>query len=324
MELLLQDVIQALDGECLNEGSWDKTKIKCVSTDSRKITTGCLFIPLKGENFDGHAFISTVFDKGAYASLTEERLVRDSRLCMIYVKNTKKALLRFAEYYRSLFDIPVIGVTGSVGKTSTKEIIAATISARFNVHKTEGNYNNEIGLPLTLLKLEQGHEAAVIEMGMNHFGEIHELSLTARPDIAVITNIGTSHIEHLGSREGILKAKLEILDGLSAKGLLIINGDNDLLSTVENVPFKMVKFGLAEKYPYYAQNIVSFSDYTTAEIYTPKGTYPITITALGEHMIYNTLAAVSILGYPKKKSLEALLLIYQVKCVCRLKPLKMV
>lgn len=309
MNLHLQDIVKALGGKCLNPGKFESGSVQSIHTDSRQIMSDSLFIPLKGEKFDGHEFISMVFDKGVIATLTEEDSVRDNRLYTIYVKDTKEALLTLAHYYRSLFEIPVIGVTGSVGKTSTKEIIASVLSSKFNVHKTEGNFNNEIGLPLTLFKLQKEHEVAVIEMGMNHFGEIHKLSLTASPQIAVITNIGTSHIEHLGSREGILKAKLEILDGLDEKGLLIINGDNDLLGSIAERPFKTIKYGLKEHLPYYAKNIISKVNSTTADIFTPKDVYTITIAALGEHMIYNTLAAIAIaehLGLTKSEILRGL------------------
>ncbi|WP_171903747.1 UDP-N-acetylmuramoyl-tripeptide--D-alanyl-D-alanine ligase [Cellulosilyticum sp. I15G10I2] len=309
MELRLQDILEALQGKCLNPNRLDNNIVQSISTDSRQIGFSSLFIPLKGENFDGHQFIPHIFEKGAVATLTEYPVIKDERLCTIYVENTQEALLRLAKYYRSLFQIPVIGITGSVGKTSTKEIIAAVLSARFNVHKTAGNYNNEIGLPLTLFKLERHHEVAVVEMGMNHFGEIHKLSLTACPQIGVITNIGTSHIENLGSREGILKAKLEILDGLDSDGLLIINGDNDLLSTIEEKSFKVIRYGMKDHQDYYAKNIISQADKTTAEVFTPNAFYQVAISALGEHMIYNTLAAIAIaeeLGLTRDEILKGL------------------
>lgn len=292
MELFLQDIVDAVGGECLNPSSIRETTVKAIETDSRGLLGDSLFVPLKGENFDGHEFISMVFDKGAIATLTQERNVVDPRLCTIYVKSTQKALLDLAQYYRQIWNIPVVGVTGSVGKTSTKEIIAAVLSGKFRVHKTEGNYNNEIGLPLTLFKLKEEHEVAVIEMGMNHFGEIHNLTMATRPKIGVITNIGTSHIENLGSREGILKAKLEMLEGLEPEGLLVVNGDNDLLNTLKNIPFKLIKYGMSPEHPYHAQNIKYDADVTTADIVTPKGQYKVSIVALGEHMIYNTLAAI--------------------------------
>ncbi len=309
MELELQAVIQAVGGRCLNPDRLGGHIIRHINTDSRQIDKFSLFVPLKGDRFDGHKFISQVFDQGAAATLTEECIVQDDRLCTIWVKDTKEALLKLAAYYRSLFEIPVIAVTGSVGKTSTKEIIAAVLSAKFNVHKTEGNYNNEIGLPLTLFKLNKTHQVAVLEMGMNHFGEIHNLSMTAHPQIAVITNIGTSHIENLGSREGILKAKLEILDGLDDKGLLVINGDNDMLKTVKGMPYKTIYYGMSHHSAYYAENIKSDKESTVADIFTPNEKYSIKINALGEHMVYNSLAAVAIaehLGLTKDEIVNGL------------------
>lgn len=294
MKLSIEAIIKAVDGKCLNLEQIDKTKcIEAIATDSRNIPAESLFVPLRGERFDGHVFIKDVYDKGAKVTLTMNSEVVDARLCHVQVKDTNKALLDLARAYRQQFDIPVVGITGSVGKTSTKEMVAAVLSGKFKVHKTEGNFNNEIGLPLTLFKLEKAHEAAVIEMGMNHFGEIHNLSTTACPQIGIITNIGTSHIENLGSREGILKAKLEILDGLSQEGLLIVNGDNDLLSTLKDVGVAVTTYGLSNQNDYWAKAIHSKGTQTYATVVSPRETYEIAIEALGEHMVYNTLAAIA-------------------------------
>ncbi|MBP3887169.1 MAG: UDP-N-acetylmuramoyl-tripeptide--D-alanyl-D-alanine ligase [Cellulosilyticum sp.] len=293
MRLTIQDIVEAVQGKLLVPNT-ESVVIHEITTDSRQMVNQGLFIPLRGERFDGHQFIGQVYDKGAVATLTMEEDIVDSRLVTIWVKDTGKALLDLAQFYRKTFDIPVIGITGSVGKTSTKEMIAATLSGKWNVHKTEGNFNNEIGLPLTLFKLKPEHEVAVIEMGMNHFGEIHNLTTAALPDVAVITNVGTSHIENLGSREGILKAKLEILDGLSSDGLLVINGDNDLLGELKDLSVSKVTYGLNPKNDYWAKNIKNEGMYTLAEVTTPKAQYSIRIKALGEHMVYNTLAAIAI------------------------------
>ncbi|MGL6174307.1 MAG: UDP-N-acetylmuramoyl-tripeptide--D-alanyl-D-alanine ligase, partial [Cellulosilyticaceae bacterium] len=259
--------------------------------------------------FDGHHYISTVFEKGAIVVLSENKEVVDSRLTTIWVEDTKKALLKLSSYYRSLFNIPIIAVTGSVGKTTTKDMIAAVLSGKYNVHKTQGNYNNEIGLPLTLFELQKEHEIAVLEMGMNHFGEIHNLSITAKPHIGVITNIGTSHIENLGSREGILKAKLEILDGLEDKGLIVINGDDDLLETIKETSFPVLRCGKNNRNPYYAREIVCESMNVSAMLVTPKTEYEVQINAPGEHMIYNTLVAIAVaeeLGLTKEEILNGI------------------
>lgn len=293
MQLTIQDIVEAVQGKLLTPIT-SEIKIHEVTTDSRQMVKDGLFIPLRGERFDGHQFIGQVYNKGVVATLTMEERIEDSRLATIYVNDTGKALLDLAQFYRKRFKIPVIGITGSVGKTSTKEMIAATLSGKWQVHKTEGNFNNEIGLPLTLFKLKPEHEVAVIEMGMNHFGEIHNLTTAALPNVAVITNVGTSHIENLGSREGILKAKLEILDGLSPQGLLVINGDNDLLGGLKDLNVSKVTYGLSPENDYWAEKIRSEGMYTLAEVKTPKAHYSIRIKALGEHMVYNTLAAIAI------------------------------
>ena len=292
MQLTIQDIVKAVKGKLITSVS--DVIIHEITTDSRQMVNQGLFVPLKGERFDGHQFISQVYDKGVVATLTMEETVVDPRLVTIWVEDTGKALLDLAQFYRKTFEIPVIGITGSVGKTSTKEMIAAVLSGKWNVHKTEGNFNNEIGLPLTLFKLKPEHEVAVVEMGMNHFGEIHNLTTAALPDVGVITNVGTSHIENLGSREGILKAKLEILDGLSPEGILVINGDNDLLGNLEDLSVSKVTYGLDSKNDYWAKDIRNEGMYTLAEVITPKTHYSIRIKALGEHMVYNTLAAIAI------------------------------
>lgn len=300
--LTVAEVVKATNGTLLNP-ELVVGDIQTITTDSRKIMVQGLFIPLKGDRFDGHDFIATVYDKGAVATLTMTKEVKDNRLATILVNDTRKALLDLARYYRLKFTIPVIGITGSVGKTSTKEMIAATLSGKWHVHKTEGNFNNEIGLPLTLFELDSTDEVAVIEMGMNHFGEIHNLTTTALPDVAVITNIGSSHIENLGSREGILKAKLEIIDGMKPEGLLILNGDNDLLKTVGQLPVHCVTYGLEETNDYRATHIQIKEMATWADIITPHEMYQICIPALGEHMVYNTLAAIAVAehyGYKKE------------------------
>ncbi len=295
MKLRLEDILKAVNGKCLNREVFDETKqISDIITDSRVISTDSLFVPLRGERFDGHVFIKDVYDKGARLTLTMNEEIVDARLCTILVEDTSKALLDLGHFYRKQFNIPVIGITGSVGKTSTKEIVAAILSGRYNVHKTEGNFNNEIGVPLTLFKLRPEHEIAVIEMGMNHFGEIHNLSYAATPNIGIITNIGTSHIENLGSREGILAAKLEILDGMAAGGKLIVCGDNDLLGKLPRQKVEVIFYGFTDSKPYKAENIVSEGEYTRAHITTPCAIYDIEIKALGEHMIYNVLAGIAV------------------------------
>ena len=195
------------------------TIINNFSKDTRTILPNDMYIGIKGENFDGNAFCEKALVAGAIGCITDGEIDASifknySSKIIIQVKNSIVALQKIANYKRNLYNIPVIAITGSVGKTSTKDIIASVVSKKYKVLKTEGNLNNQIGLPLTILKL-QNHTAMVVEMGMGNLGEISNLSKIAEPNIAVITNIGTSHIGNLGSRENILKAKLEILDGLS-------------------------------------------------------------------------------------------------------------
>jgi len=219
------------------------TEIASVSTDTRTIEAGSLFIPLRGERFDGHRFIEEAIIKGASAVLTEKPL-EDARVPYILVPDTGEALMKLAERYKERYRLKTVGITGSVGKTTTKEMTASVLGESYKTLKTEGNLNNFVGLPLTVLRLDRTFEAAVLEMGMSSFGEISRLTQIAKPDAAVITTIGVSHIEYLGSREGILQAKLEILEGLKPDGVAILNGDEPLLYALKGtLPVKTVYFG---------------------------------------------------------------------------------
>jgi len=204
----LQDIVKAVEGDvCITEN----ISIENISIDSRNIKENALFIPIKGENFDGHDYIEKAFSEGAIACLSDKDIKIENKI-IIQVKDTKEALKDLAKYYLRLFDIPVIAITGSVGKTTTKDMIYSVLSTKYKVLKTSGNFNNEIGLPLTIFNLEDCHQIIILEMGMSNFGEINSLSEIAKPDIAVITNIGVSHIENLKTRENIFKAKcLEIV-----------------------------------------------------------------------------------------------------------------
>ena len=201
--------------------------------DSRKVEPGYLFFATRGERVDGHSFIPQVVEKGAALVVCEE--APEVHVPYILVKDTFAALKTVAAFYREQLDIPIIGVTGSVGKTSTKEMIAAGLSTKFNVLKTQGNFNNEVGLPLTILSIREEHDAAVVEMGISHFGEMHRLSEIAKPDICVITNIGQCHLENLIDRDGVLRAKSEIFDFMKKDGFVVLNGDDDKLATIKEI-----------------------------------------------------------------------------------------
>ena len=232
--MTLEQITAACSGRYVGEEGAKQTSVGGVVIDSRLAEPGYLFIPIKGERVDGHTFIPAVFEKGVAAVLSEVELSQPAGP-YILVESTAQALKDIAEYYRSTLQIPVIGIAGSVGKTSTKEMIASVLAQKFCVLKTEGNFNNEIGLPLTILKIRPEHEAAVVEMGISDFGEMHRLAKVARPDICVMTNIGLCHLEKLKSRDGILKAKSEMFDFLTEDGVVILNGNDDKLSTIHTV-----------------------------------------------------------------------------------------
>ena len=267
--------------------------IPSVCTDTRKIEKGCLFIAIVGERFDGHSFAAQAAELGAAAVICQKPV--ECAVPVLYVEDTRNAYLDIAGYYRSRFSIPLVGITGSVGKTTTKEFIALALSAKYRTLKTEGNFNNDIGMPATLLRLDNSFEAAVIEMGMNHFGEIHALTLRSRPTMGVITNIGVSHIENLGSREGILKAKLELLDGMEAGAPLLLNADNDMLATVALSGRPVYRFGIEnEAADFRAVNIRTQGGSTAFEILYDGGRVAITIPTVGNHNVLNALCAFAV------------------------------
>ncbi|MCD8364891.1 MAG: UDP-N-acetylmuramoyl-tripeptide--D-alanyl-D-alanine ligase [Clostridiales bacterium] len=209
-------------------------EVEGVVIDSRQVQEGFLYVAMRGERVDGHRFIPDVFEKGAAAVLSEE-ILKEPAGPYILVESCPQALKDIAEYYRSTLTIPVVGIAGSVGKTSTKEMIAAVLEQRYCVLKTEGNFNNEIGLPLTLLRIRPEHEVAVVEMGISDFGEMHRLAKMARPDVCVMTNIGQCHLENLIDRDGVLRAKSEIFDYLKSDGVVVLNGNDDKLSAIGDI-----------------------------------------------------------------------------------------
>ncbi len=270
-----------------------------ISTDSRDIDENTLFIALVGERFDAHDFIDDVLSKGAKAVVCSKSVGDDPRI--LYVEDTGKALLDIAHGYRKLFDIPFVGLTGSVGKTTSKGMIYAVVKKKFDTLRTAGNLNNEIGVPKTLFCLEEHHEAAVIEMGMNHFDEISRISNAVEPSIACITNVGTAHIENLGSREGILKAKCEILDGMAKGSTLIINGDNDMLATIERDDYKILRFGIdGENLDMRAESISSDAFGSTFTAVYKDERAEVFVPSVGLHNVYNAMCAMCVgmeLGY---------------------------
>lgn len=244
--LTLQKIAEVCGGTYIGSGEDKEKSIAGAVIDSRLVQQDYLFIPIRGERVDGHKFIPEVFEKGALAVLSEERLENPAG-AYILVESAQTAMKMLAAYYRRSLDVKVVGITGSVGKTSTKEMIASVLAQKYNVLKTEGNLNNEIGLPLTIFKIRQQHQVAVLEMGISEFGEMHRLSEMAQPDICVITNIGLCHLENLLTRDGILKAKTESFEHLAKNGTVVLNGDDDKLCEKKVVNGKPAYFyGLAQ------------------------------------------------------------------------------
>lgn len=298
-DLLMKNVLQITGGELIT----GKDDIVCddFSKDSRTINEGEIFVGIQKETFNGNLFWKEALNKGAKAVIVEgidfdeKEIKQYKNKTIVRVEDTIEAIGKIANYKRNQANIPVIAVTGSVGKTSTKDIIANILSMKYKTLKTEGNFNNDIGLPFTLLKLKE-HQAVVLEMGMNHFKEIRKSTQIANPTISVITNIGTSHIGNLGSRENILKAKLEILDGMKTKSL-IINNDNDLLNEFYNIPnddIEITTIGIRKKSDIMAENIVLGERNSQFICKTKESSFQVNVPVGGEHFVYNALIGVAV------------------------------
>ena len=313
-DLTIKNILEVTKGKLLVGN--EEYICKNYSKDTRIIKKEDCYIGIKGENFDGNMFWEKALENGASTVIVQnveieaEKLKKWSNKNIIKVENTLEALYEIARYKRNLYDIPIIAITGSVGKTSTKDIVANVVSKKYKTLKTEGNNNNNIGLPFTILKMKD-EEAVVLEMGMNHFGEISLLASIANPNICIITNIGTSHIGNLGSRENILKAKLEILEG-SKKRAVIINNDNDLLHKwyEENKEKYNIKtYSIKEKSDVMAKNIDLKEQSSNFTCKINGKEEKITVPVGGEHFILNSLCAITVgevLGIENKKIIEGI------------------
>jgi UDP-N-acetylmuramoyl-tripeptide--D-alanyl-D-alanine ligase len=330
MELLsIEEIVKATKGKLLC-GS-NKLQIHAVSTNSKEVEEGTLFVPIVGERVDAHTFIPSVIEAGGTAIITSKKIelsgVKENQ-AIIQVVDTKEALQDLAAYYRSKFDIPVIGITGSVGKTTTKEMIAAALETKYRVLKTAGNMNSQVGLPLTIFRIDHTHEVAVIEMGISEPNEMSKLARVAKPTHAVITNIGVSHIGQLGSRENIRKEKMNIINEFDSNSCLFVNGTDDMLMhilpyseflklsdkektqkcdkiDVSDATYKslcradVVTFGCKKDCMYYATDVTVSNGHTrfylqntVEEVKSPEN--QIELQVLGEHNIYNALVAIAI------------------------------
>lgn len=294
--LTLENITNACRGTYHGDERKMHQEVAGVVIDSRKVEKDFLFVAIDGENVNAHKFIPDTIEKGALCVVSHEDL-GDTDFPYILVESTGQALLDIAKLYRDSFDVIVVGITGSVGKTSTKEMIASVVSQKYNVHKTLGNFNNEWGLPITIFEMNEEHQVVILEMGVNHFGEMRRLSSVASPDICVITNIGVAHLEFFKTREGILQEKALMIQDMKNGGSIILNGDDDLLSNMGPVKGAApVFFGTNEDCQYYASDIVPMGLKGTAcKIHTPDNiVFDCLIPTPGTHMISNALAGAAV------------------------------
>ena len=286
----LAEIAKALGTTC--EGN-DKTEITSVAFDSRKITDGGLFVPIAGER-DGHDFIESAIDNGASATLWKKgHPNKPSKIAVLEVDDPLAAMQDLARYYLRKVNPTVVGITGSNGKTTTKDMVAAVLSKRFNVHKTQANFNNEIGVPMTILEMKPNTEILVLEMGMDRPGQLHHLSELTHPDVTVITMIGEAHIEFFGTRDKIADAKMEITDFLREDGEFIYNGDEPLLAErAKNISQAKATFGFKDNDIVYATSFRSYKHHATFTVNNSEQKF--SIPMIGKHNVSNAMAALSV------------------------------
>jgi UDP-N-acetylmuramoyl-tripeptide--D-alanyl-D-alanine ligase len=294
LELTFKELVEALEGDIIVAGNNKSFNSFC--TDTRKIENNNVFLALKGDNFNGNLYVKEAMEKGASIAIVDEINFNRDEIegTVIKVKNTYKALLNLAKFYRKKLGIKVVGVTGSTGKTSTKDLVAAFLSYKYKVFKTKGNFNNHIGLPLMILSLDSSIEVAVLELGMSNSGEIHTLADCARPDIAIITNIGLSHIENLKTKENILKAKMEITDFFTKDNILIVNGEDDYLKNLKEESFKIIKTGYDKINSFNADNIVLGEETTSFELKDGNEKQQFILPMVGAHNVLNALLGIAV------------------------------
>ena len=290
MKMQLAEIAKAINSTC--EGN-DQTVITSVAFDSRKISEGGLFVPLKGER-DGHDFINSAISNGASATLWQkDRPNKPENIAVLEVDDPLLSMQQLAQYYLNKVNPTVVAITGSNGKTTTKDMTAAVLAKRFNVHKTDANFNNEIGVPMTILDMKPNTEILVLEMGMDHAGQLHQLSELTHPDVTVITMIGEAHIEYLGSREGIVDAKMVITDFLREDGELIYNGDEPLLrERAEKLEQAKITFGFDQTDSVYATGYRSYKHHATFTVNDSDSQF--TIPMIGKHNVSNALSALCV------------------------------
>ena len=291
--LTVKNIISAVNGVWHGDEAILGREISFVTTDSRVVLDDCLFAAIKGEQSDGHDYIGASIEKGALCVIAE-RLPEDAALPVILVKNTVEALGELAAFYRRGFNFPVLGITGSVGKTTSKEMVSAVLSQRFKVHKTPKNLNNELGVPLTLFGLHESHEFAVIEMGISHFGEMKRLAEIVRPDMALYTAIGSAHLEFLGDFDGVLRAKSELLEYLPEDGAVFVNGDDETLRKL-SCRQEICRYGVSRGCDVTAENVrLLGTEGMELEIVSGSRRIFTKINAFGVHMVTAALGAAAV------------------------------
>lgn len=292
-KLTIENIIAAVRGEYHGDTSLLSMEISGVTIDSRNVADGFLFAAIKGEKVDGHNYIAPSFEKGALCVIAE-RLPEDVSGPIIIVRNTIFALGELAAFYRSQFDIPVIGITGSVGKTTAKEMVSSVLSQKYKVHKTAANLNNDLGVPLSIFGINEETEVAVIEMGISHFGEMTRLAQIVRPDMALYTTIGSAHLEFLGDYDGVLRAKTEMLDYLPKDGIVFVNGDDEYLNKI-SCKQMISRYGISSNCDLTAENItVLGTEGMELSIVNAQRRIEAKINSFGIHMLTAALGAADI------------------------------
>ena len=293
VDITVKEILLATGGRLLC-GS-EHTVLEHISIDSRNNEENSLFVPLIGERVDAHRFIKQALDQGAAATLTSEHDSMDSEKPWIRVEDTKKALQAIGSFYRERLTLPLVGITGSVGKTTTREMVACALSARFKVYKTPGNHNSQVGVPITISEILPQDEIGVIELGMSEPKELTVIAKIARIQMAVITNIGVTHIEQLGSRENIYKEKLTIQDGLTEGGILFLNGDDDLLrDTKAKAGCRTVYYGTHSNSDYRAENIHLEEGFPVFTAVCKDQRVPVRLSVMGSHNVLNALVSLAV------------------------------
>lgn len=307
MKITLSEILQATGGALLS-GS-PETEVAGFITDSRKAAPGAMFVPIRGENVDGHTYIGKALEAGAEASFTDHPVKPCGNKGLVLVKDCREALQLVAAKYRERFSIPIVGITGSVGKTTAKEMVAQGLSAGFHVWKTPGNQNSQVGVPITVCGIEDQHTAAVVEMGVSMPGEMERIARVVRPTCGVVTTIGTSHIEFMKTRENIMAEKAHMADFIAPGAPLFVNGDNDLLPGLTGA-FERVTFGLGADCQWRAKDVRETNESARFLCAAPDGReQEVCLPVVGEHNVRNALAALAVgswLGQSLEETAEAL------------------